>query len=309
MDTAALKKKLSVGVGTTMKKGIAVLITDYTVTPAVAASKCEALGFDSFFLPEHAMVPLHTTSPYPVTGRQMPKSYWKMIDPFIGLMHAAGATKNIKLGTSISLVAEHNPIILAKELATLDVLSGGRIIYAIGAGWLKEEMEIMSVPFKHRWAVTCEHILALKNLWTAEISSFDGEYVRFPELRSFPKPLQKPHIPVLIGAGGTANASKGVDRGLKYTVEVGDGWHPAWMPPDEIAVAIKRLKQMCDAAGRDFREMDITLTLPPKQAMDGKTLVEKYEEAGVTRLVFQIGPLPWPRMEAHFEDIAQRFPT
>lgn len=290
-----------------MKTGIAVLITDYTVTPAVAAAKCEALGFDSFFLPEHAMVPVQMTTPYPVAGRQMPKSYWEMIDPFVGLMHAASATKNIKLGTSISLVAEHNPIVLAKELATLDVLSGGRVLYAIGAGWLKEEMEIMAVPFKNRWAVTCEHILAMKAIWTTEVSSFQGKHVSFPELRCFPKPLQKPHIPVLIGAGGTANGAKGVERGLRYTVEVGDGWHPAAMPPEEIGPAIKRLKEMCDAAGRDFSKMHIIPTLPPKQKLDGKTLVEQYAEAGVTGLVFQVGPLPWERMQAQFEEIAAKY--
>src|SRR3979490_2375637 len=165
-----------------MKIGVLGFVASYTADPGAIAKHCEALGFESFYLPEHPILPVKHKTRFPLSpDGEIPEPYANMIDPFVGLTLAAAATKRIGLGTGICLVPERSPLILAKVVATLDHYSGGRFIFGIGfgigAGWLRDESEIMGVDFKRRWAITREYVRAMKELWTkSEASSFDGEF-------------------------------------------------------------------------------------------------------------------------------------
>src|SRR5215813_13436327 len=166
------------------------------------ARTAEALGFESFWCSEHPIMPVHSTSRHPGTSDGIiPESYAHSVDPFVALACASGATTRIKLGTGIVLVPERHPLLLAKEVATLDRFSGGRFLFGIGAGWLREETEIMGGDFEHRWTQTRESVLAMNELWTKPEASFDGRYYKFPAVKSNPKPAQKPHPPILLGGG------------------------------------------------------------------------------------------------------------
>src|SRR5216683_462693 len=184
-----------------MKIGLQAFVTDNTANPASIARKAEAVGFDSIFIPEHPIIPIHHRTPYPMGDGTIPEFYAHMPDPFVALALAAAATTRLKLGTGICLVPERDPIVMAKEISTLDHYSGGRFLFGIGAGWLADESEIMGVEFKRRWPMTREYIAAMKELWTKPEPSFEGKFVRFPKVKFFPKPAQKPHPPVIIDAG------------------------------------------------------------------------------------------------------------
>jgi probable F420-dependent oxidoreductase len=166
------------------------------IDAATVSKKCEALGFESMFIPEHPIIPVDYKTPYPLGDGKIPEPYAHMPDPFVLLAFAACATERLKIGSGICLVPERDPIVLAKEVATLDYYSGGRFLFGIGAGWLADETEIMGVEFKKRWEVTQEYVMAMKALWTEAEPSFAGEYVRFPKVKSYPKPVQKPHPPI-----------------------------------------------------------------------------------------------------------------
>lgn len=247
------------------------------------ARKCEALGFEAVFINEHVAIPAVVNTPYLAGGGPVPEYYAHFPDPFICLAAAAAETRTIKLGTAVSLVPEHDPIVLAKTLATLDVVSGGRIIYGAGAGWLREECEAMGVDFARRWDHAVECIQAMKKLWTEDAAAFDGEFVRFPPLRCYPKPVQRPHVPVHIGAGGLKATS---DRAQRLTVAVGDGWMPTALSPGRMKEELAILKRLCDAAGRDFEKIEITSgVFPwPETRAQARALSEAHEAAGTHRL-------------------------
>ncbi|MFZ1122385.1 MAG: LLM class F420-dependent oxidoreductase, partial [Candidatus Binataceae bacterium] len=218
-----------------MKIGLQAFVTDNTANPANVARKAEALGFDSIFIPEHPIIPIHHRTPYPMGDGTIPEFYAHMPDPFVSLALAAGATTRMKLATGICLVPERDPIVMAKEISTLDHFSGGRFLFGIGAGWLADESEIMGVEFKRRWPMTREYIAAMKELWTKPEPSFEGEFVRFPKVKFFPKPAQKPHPPIIIGAGGMG---LNCERPLKDTVEMGDGWMPLGLTPAQLSTEL-----------------------------------------------------------------------
>jgi probable F420-dependent oxidoreductase len=200
-----------------------------------------------------------------------------MADPLVGLSRASAVTSTIKLGTSISLVPEHNPIMQAKQIATLDHFSGGRFLFGIGAGWLKEETEIMGGNFEHRWGQTREAILAMKELWTKDEAEFHGRYYDFPAVKSSPKPAHKPHPPVFLG-GYAANV-------LKRVVAWGDGWMPVRVTEEQVKAGRATLDELAEAAGRDPDSIQlIVCNITPD-----KDLVRRYEDAGATRVTI---PLP-----------------
>ncbi len=285
-----------------MKIGLLAFVGPATANPAAVARKCEALGFESFYLPEHPILPVNHKTKYPLSpdGR-IPEPYANMPDPFVGLALAAGATSKIGLGTGICLVPERNPIVTAKAVATLDFYCGGRFIFGIGAGWLRDESEIMGVDFKQRWAITREYINAMKALWTAEPASFAGEYVAFPPVRANPKPARKPHPPVHIGAGGVGPS---MERALHDTVAVGDGWAPLGVAPDALAAELAKLKKLCADAGRDFSRLEITVYAPPMQG-DPQTTIARYREAGAHRLIMITEKLGAGQYESELESIAK----
>ena len=218
---------------------------------AVFAPKAESLGFESIWVAEHSVMPVTTTSPFPWTADgAIPPSMAYTTDPFMILARASAVTTTLKLGTGICLLPERNPLLLAKVVATLDHMSGGRVILGIGAGWLKEQTEVMGGNFPHRWGQSRESVLAMKELWTKEESEFHGKYYDFPPVRSFPKPFQKPHPPVILG--GT---SKNM---LKRVVGWGDGWMPTGLNPEKARAARAELNELATNAGRDPSSIKIT---------------------------------------------------
>lgn len=252
-----------------MKVGIFhYLSTAYSIDPAVLAKRAEELGFDSVWLPEHPIFPVTTVSPFPLGG-PIPHFYAEIIDPFVGLARASAVTQTIKLGTGICLVPERNPLLLAKEIATLDHFSGGRFIFGIGAGWVKEETEIMGGDFAHRWTQTQEAIMAMKALWSKEEAEYHGRYYDFPPVRSFPKPAQKPHPPIFLGSVTSPNV-------FKRIVAWGDGWMPVGVSLEQIKHGREALNELAAQAGRDPRSIQIVAFFVPP---DPEAL-KAFEDAG-----------------------------
>src|SRR6267378_1785365 len=257
-----------------MKIGVFEFAIDQSTDPAVLAKRAEELGFASFWVPEHPVIPLKTSSPYPGSADGIiPDAYGRILDPFVALAHVSGATKTIQLGTGICLIPERNPLLLAKEVATLDRLSGGRFLFGIGAGWLKEETEIMGGDFAHRWTQTRESVLAMKELWTKPEAEFHGKYYDFPLVKSNPKPKQKPHPPVLLGGGAT--------NVLQRVVAWGDGWLPNRITPEQVRESRVTLDRLAKDAGRDPARLTISVFGQPPD----RDLIRRYLEAGATRVI------------------------
>jgi probable F420-dependent oxidoreductase len=244
----------------------------YGARPDELARAAEERGFESFWVGEHTHIPAARQTPYP-GGEPLPKPYYHMADPFVSLMAAAAATRTIKLGTGICLVVEHDPLVLAKSVATLDWLSGGRVLFGIGGGWNREEMEHHGTPFAKRWRVLRERVLAMKALWTQEEASFHGEFVNFDRAISFPKPVQRPHPPILFG-GAT-------DQGRARVVDYCDGWIPIDVLLDDLPAAIADLQRKAQAAGRRPDELSVSVFAFKPPTPDA---VKRMEDMGVVRV-------------------------
>jgi len=256
-----------------MNVGTSVPLPAYTIDPAFMAKKAEDLGFESIWYAEHAAVPVHSDSHFPATGGDIPWTYSHFTDPYIALARASGATSKIKLGTGITLVPERNPLLLAKEIASLDLFSGGRFILGVGTGWLKEETELMGGDFEHRWTQTREAIEVMKELWTKEEAEYHGRYFDFPLVKSYPKPAQKPHPPIIIGG-----MAKNV---LRRVVAHADGWLPNRVTPADVEDSRKKLDAMAEEAGRDPKSITISIY---GQAPD-RDIVQSLLNAGADRVV------------------------
>ena len=256
-----------------MSVGVSTPLPAYTVDPAFMAKKAEELGFESIWYAEHAAVPVESNSPFPATGGEIPWTYSHFTDPYIALARASGATSTIKLGTGITLVPERNPLLLAKEIASLDRFSGGRFLFGIGTGWLREETEIFGGDFEHRWSQTREALEVMKELWTKDEAEYHGKYYNFPPVKSYPKPAQQPHPPIIIG-GMARNV-------LRRIVSHGDGWLPNRVTPAEVEDSRKRLDAMAAEVGRDPKSITISVYGQPA---DGPT-VRSYLDAGADRVV------------------------
>jgi probable F420-dependent oxidoreductase len=257
-----------------MNIGISVPLPAYLVDVGAMARKAEELGFESFWCAEHPFIPVHTTSRFPGSeDGVIPEAYSHFIDPFVALARASGTTSRIKLGTGIVLVPERHPLLLAKEVSTLDLFSGGRFLFGIGAGWLREETQIMGGDFDHRWSQTRESILAMKELWTRPEAEFHGKYYDFPPVRSNPKPAQKPHPPVLLG-GDAKNV-------LERVVAWADGWLPNRVTPDQLREKRATLDRLARAAGRDPAAITISVHGQPAD----RDLIKRLLDAGATRVI------------------------
>ena len=256
-----------------MNIGTSVPLPAYTIDPAFMAKKAEDLGFDSIWYAEHPAVPVHSQSPFPSTGGEIPWTYSHFTDPYIALARASAVTDRIKLATGITLVPERNPLLLTKEIAALDLYSGGRFIFGIGTGWLKEETELMGGDFAHRWTQTREALDVMKKLWTQEEAEHHGKYFDFPPVRSYPKPVQKPYPPIMIG-GGAKNV-------LQRIVDHADGWLPNRVTPAELEDSRRKLDTMAMVAGRDPKSITITVY---GQAAD-LALIKPLFDAGADRVV------------------------
>ncbi len=256
-----------------MHFGALIFPTDRTIRPDVLAPALEHRGYESFWVAEHTHIPQSRRTPYP-GGGDLPGMYWRTMDPFVALTAAALATSTLKVGTGIALVNQHHPINAAKQAASIDLLSGGRFLYGVGVGWNEDEMEHHGIDPSKRRTIARERILATKALWTEEAASFDGDYVRFSSSVSFPKPVQSPHPPVIMGGGGGPIT-------FRHVVEYCDGWMPIHGRTDPLE-KLPLLRQMAEEAGRDPASIEIGIYGCPMQA----DVVDAYRVAGVDRVVF-----------------------
>lgn len=256
-----------------MHIGISMFVTEYTIQPAELARELEARGFESLWLPEHTHIPASRRTPYPIGG-DLPLEYWNAYDPFIGLMAAAAVTERLRIGTGICLLIERDPITTAKEVATLDRLSNGRFLFGIGGGWNAEEMENHGTVYKTRWRLLRERVLAMKEIWTKEEAEFHGEFVNFDKIRAQPKPVQRPHPPIIMGGDGPTT----FDRVIEYC----DGWLPIAFTADKMGERIATLKQRAADAGRDPASIGVTVSA----VKPGPGIVEELARAGAERVNF-----------------------
>ena len=258
-----------------MKHGVFIFATDLAVDPVTLATAAEERGFDSLFAPEHVHMPVDRETKFPGTpDGSLPDEYRRIHDPFVWLGAAAGATTDLKLGTGICLVTEHEPIALAKQVASLDMISGGRFLFGIGAGWLAEEMEPLGVRFADRWKVTEQRIEAMKVMWTEEEAEYRSQFVDIPKTYVIPKPVQEPHPPILIGAGSKWARQRVVDWA--------DGWLPNIPAPRFVERGIQDIQSRAAEAGRDFDSIEINVFGAQEDAL------EEYEQMGVDRVVFRL---------------------
>ena len=261
-----------------MHTGILMFATDYAIRIDELAREAEARGFESLFVPEHTHIPTSRRSPF--AGGELPKEYWHTVDPFVGLMAAAAATKQLTLGTGICLIIERDTITTAKAAATLDLLSGGRFIFGIGAGWNAEEMENHGTVFKTRYKKMREQVLAMKEIWTKDEAQFHGEFVNFDPIWSWPKPAQKPHPPVILGGESSHT--------LQRVVDFCDGWLPRGRAAERILSGLEELRTRAAKAGRDMKSISVTVfgAAPDQAVLDG------YRKAGITRALFRLPSEP-----------------
>jgi probable F420-dependent oxidoreductase len=274
-----------------MKIGISTAaLNESTLTPIDYGRLAESLGFESAFIGEHPIIPVKTETPYIHTGDEnVPDLYKHFSDPFICLSMMAAVTTRLKIGIAVCLVPEHNPIHLSKLVAALDLFSRGRFLFGVGSGWLKEASQIMGVTFEHRWRQTEEYLRVLQILWSEPQASFSGEFFNLPPVYCYPKPMTKPHPPILMGAGGPNLKNL---PALRRTVRFANGWFPMpGMTLDEISSCVATLREFCAEAGRDFDAIEITIPIEAQSLVESddpgevRKLIESYSAAGVHRLV------------------------
>lgn len=255
--------------------GVGMFATEYAMRIDELAREVEARGFESLWVPEHTHIPTSRRTPWP-GGGELPKEYSHTYDPFVSLMYAAAVTKTLKLGTGICLVIERDTIILAKEVASLDHLSGGRFLFGIGGGWNAEEMEHHGTMYKTRFKKMGEQVLAMKEIWTKDVAEFRGDFVNFDPLWCWPKPAQQPHPPVLLG--GESHYT------LQRVVEYCDGWFPRSRQPELVSQGMNALKEYAAQAGRDMQTISVSVfgaAAEPK-------LLDSYRDIGATRVILRL---------------------
>jgi probable F420-dependent oxidoreductase len=260
-----------------MKFGVTMFPTRYSIGPAELARAVEERGFESLWFPEHTHIPTSRRSPWP-GGADLPDEYRETLDLFVALTAAAAVTERILLGTGICLVVERDPIITAKEVATLDLLSGGRVLFGIGGGWNREEMENHGTDPRTRFALMRERVLAMKEIWTKDEAEFHGDHVDFDPIWQWPKPVQQPHPPVLVAGNGPGT--------LERVLEYGDGWIPI---PGRGSVALgegtAQLQEAAAERGRDPIPVTVFGTRPQAE------VIEHYAAARVDRVLFSVPPV------------------
>jgi probable F420-dependent oxidoreductase len=270
-----------------MRFGIAIFPTDEAADPATIARLVEERGFESLFFTEHTHIPAARRTPYP-RGGELPREYSRTYDPFVALTAAAAATVKLLIGTGICLVIERDPIITAKEVSSVDRLSGGRFLFGVGAGWNIEEMENHGTDPQRRFSLMRERIEAMKAIWTADEASYRGEHVEFDRIWCWPKPIQQPHPPVLVGG----NAERVLDR----VVAFGDEWMPNRVTG--LTERIGKLQQLAADAGRDSIPVTLSGARPDPE------LIERGAKLGVHRCTFYIRPADAGETERQLDELA-----
>ena len=259
-----------------MQFGVHIFPTEHSIQPDELARAVEERELESLWFSEHTHIPVRFLRT-PGRGSTLPNYYWQTYDIFVAMTLAAAATKRIKIASGVSLVTERDPIILAKETATIDLLSKGRFIFGVGVGWLESEMADHGVVYRTRYRFFKEQIRAIQEIWTTDESEFHGEFVNFDKMKAFPKPYQRPQPPIIMGGSGT--------KALECAAEVCDGWAPWELEWSRAKEAIAELRRQAAANGRDPDSLEISLF--EKDIPDPKTIVEM-ETAGVKRVILTI---------------------
>jgi probable F420-dependent oxidoreductase len=262
-----------------MQFGAAMFFTDYSMSSVELARALEERGFESVWAPEHSHIPLTRKTPF-AGGGELPKQYYDVMDPFVTLAAAAAATKTIKLGTGVCLVIQRDTIQTAKLVASIDQVSNGRFLFGIGGGWNQDEMEDHGTVYATRFKRMREQVEAMKVIWAESKPEYHGEIVDFPPMMTWPKPVQKPHPPVIVG-GMFPHAAR---RALRY----GDGWIPHSRRPhyEDVTDFLPQFRQMAAEAGRNLAEVPVTVW----GVQPDYDRLRRYEEQGVSRGVVQLAP-------------------
>ncbi|AEM83543.1 LLM class F420-dependent oxidoreductase [Streptomyces violaceusniger] len=269
-----------------MKFGVSTFVTDQGIRPAPLGRALDERRFDSLFLAEHTHIPVERRTPYP-GGGDLPEIYYRTLDPFVTLASIAAVTRHLLLGTGIALVAQRDPIITAKEVSSLDLVSDGRAVFGVGAGWNREEMENHGTDPSTRGRLVNERLRAIRELWTKEKAEFHGEFVNFDPVFQWPKPVQRPHPPIYVGGGG--------DAAFRRIAELGDAWLANSESPEQLRPQIERLREV---AGR---EVPVTVYAVPEDP----DVVEGYQRIGVERVLFYLPTMPEAETIARLDAMAQ----
>jgi probable F420-dependent oxidoreductase len=277
-----------------LKFGVSMFFTDYSMGPGELGQALEQRGFESVWAPEHSHIPVSRKTPFP-GGGDLPKKYYDCMDPFVTLTAAAMATTALKVGTGVCLVAQRDPIQTAKLVASIDTVSGGRFLFGIGNGWNQDEMENHGTEFKSRHKRARENVEAMKEIWTKSKAEYHGEFVNFEPMMTWPKPVTKPHPPVIVGGAFPYSAR----RAIRY----GDGWIPqaARGGYKEIADMFPDFRKMCAEAGRDPNSIAITVWFPRKDP----DLMKRYMDLGVERVVFNCDSEPAEKVLPEIDAIGE----
>ena len=274
-----------------MHVGVFYFPTHYGIQPAELGRALEDRGFESLFVCEHTHIPVSRKTPFP-GGGELPKRYIHTHDPFVALSFAAAATQKLRLGTGICLMTQRDPIVTAKVIASLDQLSGGRFEFGVGAGWNVDEMENHGAKYETRFKLMSERLQAMQEIWSKDEAQFHGEFVNFDPIWSNPKPLQRPHPPILLG-GET-------DHTLRRIVDYADGWFPRAKPDTDPREFVGRLSQAASTSKRDASKLSITVFRAPSDAAK----LAKYREAGIKRVLLEIPDLTRDEILAHLDKLA-----
>ncbi len=276
-----------------MKIGLAMFPTDYAIAPAELGRLAEDHGFECLLFPEHTHIPTSRESPFP-GGGELPREYSHTYDPFVALAQVAAVTERLLVGTGICLVVQRDPIVCAKEVASLDRLSGGRVVFGVGAGWNREEMQNHGTDPSTRFGLMRERVEAMKAIWTQDEAEYHGDHVDFDPIWCWPKPVQDPHPPVLVGGNG--------ERVLRRVIRFGDEWMPnrGLDDPDGVGRRIEELQRLANEAGRG--PVPVTAFGAPR---DVDTL-KRLEEKGVHRAVWYVPPVEADEVRSRVEHLAER---
>jgi probable F420-dependent oxidoreductase len=260
-----------------MHFGAAMFFTDYSMAPADLGRALEERGFESLWAPEHSHIPASRTSPFP-SGGDLPKEYYDVMDPFVTLAAAAAATKTLKIGTGVCLVQQRDPIQTAKLVASIDQVSAGRFLFGVGSGWNAEEMADHGTPFKTRHKIARERIEAMQAIWTQDKAEYHGEFVNFDPMMAWPKPVQRPHPPVIVGGA----FPYGARRAIRY----GNGWVPHAGRPEygDVSDFLPQFQQMAKEARRDPATLPVTMF----RVVEELDRLRHYRDIGIARVVITL---------------------
>jgi probable F420-dependent oxidoreductase len=290
---------------TDLHVGALMFVTERSLSVTDLARAMEERELESLWLPEHPVVPVHYETRYPLSADgKLPRPYTELPDVFALLAAAAAATRTLRIATGICLVPERDPLLTAHQVATLDWLSNGRFLFGIGAGWLREEMALFTPHFAYRFGFMREAIAAMRKLWTEDAPSFEGRWLSFPNVVCRPRPVQRPHPPVVIGGAGP--------NAVKRVATWGDGWMPIALPPDGVAQARKDIDRLARAAGRDPAKIGITVMLGAPPGMEAPALgmlpsreiLRAYADAGAERVVVSLPTLAREEAFRHLDQLA-----